>query len=107
MIKGVTEGFSKDLEIHGIGYKAEVQGSKLTLTLSMSHPVIYEVRKGITVEVPAPTKIKVSGIDKELVGQVAAEIRSIDPPEPYKGKGIRYSGEQVRKKLGKAMTKGQ
>ncbi|MFH1311902.1 MAG: 50S ribosomal protein L6 [Candidatus Eisenbacteria bacterium] len=101
MIRGVTEGFSKDLEIQGIGYKAEVQGQKLTLILSMSHPVIYEVREGIKVEVPIPTKIVVSGIDKELVGQVAAEIRRIDPPEPYKGKGIRYVGEYVKRKAGK------
>jgi large subunit ribosomal protein L6 len=101
MIHGVTQGFSKDLEIQGIGYKAEVQGQKLTLTLSMSHPVIYDVRKGITVEVPIPTKIIVSGIDKEAVGQVAAEIRRIDPPEPYKGKGIRYVGEYVKRKAGK------
>jgi large subunit ribosomal protein L6 len=101
MIQGVSEGFSKQLEIQGIGYKAEAQGQKLTLTLSMSHPVVYEVRKGVTVETPAPTKIVVNGIDKEAVGQVAAEIRRIDPPEPYKGKGIRYVGEYVRRKAGK------
>jgi large subunit ribosomal protein L6 len=102
MISGVTEGFSKNLEIEGIGYKAQIEGKKLMLTLSMSHPVAFEVPEGITVEVPAPTKIKVSGIDKELVGQVAANIRAIDPPEPYKGKGIRYVGEYVRRKAGKA-----
>jgi large subunit ribosomal protein L6 len=102
MIKGVTEGFSKDLEIQGIGYRAQLQGNKLTLTLSMSHPVLYEVREGVTVEVPEPTKISVKGIDKEIVGQVAAEIRGLDPPEPYKGKGIRYVGEYVKRKAGKA-----
>jgi large subunit ribosomal protein L6 len=101
MIRGVTEGFSKNLEIQGIGYKAEVQGQKLTLMLSMSHPVVYQVREGVKVDVPAPTRMTVSGIDKELVGQVAAEIRRIDPPEPYKGKGIRYVGEYVRRKAGK------
>lgn len=102
MIKGVTSGFLKELEIQGIGYKAELQGKKLKLSLSMSHPVEYDIREGVTIEVPQPTKITVSGIDKELVGQVAAEIRGIDPPEPYKGKGIRYVGEYVRRKAGKA-----
>ncbi len=102
MIIGVTEGFTRELEIQGIGYKAELQGNKLRLNLSMSHPVVYEVPKGVTVEVPEPTKIKVSGIDKQLVGQVAANIRAFDPPEPYKGKGIRYVGEHVRRKAGKA-----
>ena len=85
----------------GIGYKAELQGKKLTLALSMSHPVVYEAREGITIEVPSPTRITVSGMDKELVGQAAAEIRAIDPPEPYKGKGIRYVNEYVRRKAGK------
>jgi large subunit ribosomal protein L6 len=102
MVKGVTEGYSKELEIHGIGFRAQVDGKKLTLNLSMSHPAIYEAPEGITIEVPEPTRIKVSGIDKEKVGQVAAEIRSVDPPEPYKGKGIRYIGEYVRRKAGKA-----
>ncbi len=102
MIKGVTEGFRKELEIQGIGYKAELQGKKLTLTVSKSHPVIYEIRDDVKVEVPAPNRVIVSGIDKEVVGQVAAEIRSIDPPEPYKGKGIRYVDEYVRRKAGKA-----
>ena len=101
MIKGVTEPFFKQLEIEGIGYKAQVQGKKLTLNLSMSHPVIYEAREGITIEVPDPRKIKISGADKEAVGQVAAEIRGVFPPEPYKGKGIRYAGEYVRRKAGK------
>jgi large subunit ribosomal protein L6 len=102
MVKGVTEGFSKDLEIHGIGYRAAVEGKKLTLNLSMSHPAVYTVPKDITIEVPEPTRIRVIGVDKEKVGQVAAEIRAIDPPEPYKGKGIRYVGEYVRRKAGKA-----
>jgi large subunit ribosomal protein L6 len=102
MIKGVTEGFSKHLEIEGIGYKAQVQGDKLTLSLSHSHPVIYEAPEGITIEVPDPRKISVSGMDREVVGQTAAEIRMILPPEPYKGKGIRYVGEYVRRKAGKA-----
>jgi large subunit ribosomal protein L6 len=102
MITGVTDGFTRDLEIQGIGYKAELQGNKLNLMLSMSHPVVYEAPEGISIEVPAPTRIIVKGIDKETVGQVAAEIRGIDPPEPYKGKGIRYVGEYVRRKAGKA-----
>jgi large subunit ribosomal protein L6 len=102
MIKGVTDGFSKQLEIEGIGYKAQVQGKKLTLNLCYSHPVVYEAREGITIEVPDPRKINVTGADREDVGQTAAEIRMILPPEPYKGKGIRYAGEYVRRKAGKA-----
>jgi large subunit ribosomal protein L6 len=102
MVKGVVEGFSKDLEIQGIGYRAKVEGGKLTLDLSMSHQAVYEAPEGIKIEVPDPTRIRISGIDKEMVGQVAADIRRIDPPEPYKGKGIRYVGEYVRRKAGKA-----
>jgi large subunit ribosomal protein L6 len=102
MVKGVTEGFSKQLEIEGIGYKAQVQGKKLTLNLSMSHPVIFEAPEGITIESPDPRKITVSGADREMVGQIAANIRGVFPPEPYKGKGIRYVGEYVRRKAGKA-----
>jgi large subunit ribosomal protein L6 len=102
MILGVTQGFTKELEIHGIGYKAEMQGTKLNMNLSMSHPVVYEPPKGITIEVPDPERIRVLGIDKEAVGQVAADIRAFDPPEPYKGKGIRYVGEYVKRKAGKA-----
>lgn len=102
MIIGVTSGYKKELEIHGIGYKAELRGNKLTLNVSKSHPVVYEVPQNVKIEVPAPDRIVVSGIDKEAVGQVAAEIRAIDPPEPYKGKGIRYVGEHVRRKAGKA-----
>jgi len=102
MVKGVTEGFSKQLEIEGIGYKAQLQGKKLTLNLSMSHPVVFEAPEGITIEVPDPRKITVSGADREAVGQIAANIRGVFPPEPYKGKGIRYAGEYVRRKAGKA-----
>jgi len=102
MVRGVTEGFSKQLEIEGIGYKAQVQGKKLTLSLSMSHPVVFEAPEGITIEVPDPRKITVSGADREMVGQLAANIRGVLPPEPYKGKGIRYAGEYVRRKAGKA-----
>lgn len=102
MVLGVTDGFMKELEIHGIGYRAEMQGNKLSMNLSMSHPVVYEPPKGITIEVPDPERIRVLGIDKEAVGQVAADIRAFDPPEPYKGKGIRYVGEYVKRKAGKA-----
>lgn len=102
MVKGVSEGFQKELEIIGVGYRAALKGSDLDLSLGFSHPVIVTPEEGITFEVPAPTKIVVKGIDKQRVGQVAAEIRKIRPPEPYKGKGVRYAGEQVRRKLGKA-----
>jgi large subunit ribosomal protein L6 len=102
MVKGVTEGFYKHLEIEGIGYKALVQDKKLTLNLSMSHPVVFDSPEGITIEAPDPRKIIVSGADREMVGQVAANIRDVLPPEPYKGKGIRYVGEYVRRKAGKA-----
>jgi large subunit ribosomal protein L6 len=102
MVKGVSEGFQKELEIVGVGYRAALKGTDLDLSLGFSHPVIVKPEEGITFEVPAPTKIVVKGIDKQRVGQVAAEIRKIRPPEPYKGKGVRYAGEQVRRKLGKA-----
>jgi large subunit ribosomal protein L6 len=102
MVMGVTEGFEKGLEIVGIGYRANVQGKNLQLSLGYSHPVIYPVPEGIEVEVEKQNKITVKGIDKQQVGQVAAEIRSFRRPEPYKGKGIRYVGEQVRRKAGKA-----
>lgn len=106
MIKGVTEGFMRELEIHGIGYRAQMEGEKLVLNVSLSHPVIYEACEGIKIDLPevgrgADVRIRVTGIDKEKVGQVAAEIRAIDPPEPYKGKGIRYVGEYVKRKAGK------
>lgn len=102
MVQGVSEGFQKELEIVGVGYRAALKGSDLDLSLGFSHPVVVKPEEGITFEVPAPTKIIVKGIDKQRVGQVAAEIRKIRPPEPYKGKGVRYAGEHVRRKLGKA-----
>jgi large subunit ribosomal protein L6 len=103
MVVGVTEGFQKELEIHGVGYRANAQGDrKLELQLGFSHPVRVEAPDGITFEVPVPTQVIVSGSDKELVGQVAADIRSLRKPEPYKGKGVRYKDEYVRRKAGKA-----
>ncbi len=107
MIIGVTQGFSKTLEINGVGYRAAKQGQNINFTLGFSHPVVKEPPAGITFEVPAPNKIVVSGADKEVVGAVAAEIRTLRPPEPYKGKGIRYEGEYVRRKIGKAGAKGK
>ncbi len=101
MIKGVTAGFSKSLEIVGVGYKAELVGKNLQLALGFSHPILLSPPEGIKIEVAGGTKIAVSGVDKELVGQVTAKIRSLRPPEPYKGKGIRYQNEKVRKKAGK------
>jgi large subunit ribosomal protein L6 len=102
MVTGVTAGFEKGLEIVGIGYRAALQGRNLQLSLGYSHPVIYPIPDGIEVDVEKQNKITVKGIDKQKVGQVAAEIRSFRKPEPYKGKGIRYVGEQVRRKAGKA-----
>lgn len=107
MIVGVTQGFSKTLEINGVGYRAAKQGNNINFTLGFSHPVVKEPPAGITFEVPAPNRIVVSGADKEVVGAVAAEIRTLRPPEPYKGKGIRYEGEHVRRKIGKAGAKGK
>ena len=101
MVEGVTKGFEKRLEIHGVGYRASLRGADLELSVGYSHPVVIPARPGISFEVPAPTHIVVRGIDKQLVGQVAAEIRKVRPPEPYKGKGIRYQGEHVRRKVGK------
>jgi large subunit ribosomal protein L6 len=95
MAHGVSEGFEKKLELVGVGYRAQAQGSKLNLTLGFSHPVVYDVPQGITVETPSQTEVVVKGTDKQLVGQVAAEIRRYRPPEPYKGKGVRYSDERV------------
>jgi large subunit ribosomal protein L6 len=95
MIKGVSEGFEKKLELVGVGYRAQAQGRKLNLTLGFSHPVEYEAPDGISVETPSQTEIVIRGPDKQRVGQVAAEIRAFRPPEPYKGKGVRYSGERV------------
>ncbi len=102
MVEGVTKGFKKELELVGVGYKAEVRPFGLQLALGFSHPVKYESPKGIKLSAPQPTSIVIEGANKEVVGQVAAELRSIRPPEPYKGKGIKYVGEQVRRKAGKA-----
>jgi large subunit ribosomal protein L6 len=101
MVEGVSTGFRKALEIVGVGYRAEKKGDALVLTVGYSHEVRYPEPEGITITTPAPTQIVVEGIDKQKVGQVAAELRSVRPPEPYKGKGIRYKGEQVRRKAGK------
>jgi large subunit ribosomal protein L6 len=102
MVIGVSEGYSKNLEIVGVGYRAAMKGNDIELQLGFSHPVLVVAQPGITFEVPAPTKITVRGIDKQHVGQVAADIRKWRRPEPYKGKGVRYEGEKVRRKLGKA-----
>lgn len=102
MVLGVSEGFSKELEIQGVGYRAALKGQNLELQVGFSHPVLVEPQEGVTFEVPEPTRVIISGIDKEKVGQVAANVRGIRPPEPYKGKGIRYVGEYVRRKAGKA-----
>src|SRR5205809_2680515 len=101
MVDGVTKGFEKQLEIHGVGYRAQLKGSDLELAVGFSHSVTVKPRLGISFEVPAPTQIVVKGIDKQMVGQTASEIRKVRPPEPYKGKGIRYVDEQVRRKVGK------
>jgi len=101
MVKGVSEGFEKKLQLLGVGYRAQAQGSKLNLTLGFSHPVVYEMPQGVTVQTPTQTEIVVSGSDKQVVGQVAANIRAYRPPEPYKGKGVRYADEAVRRKEAK------
>jgi large subunit ribosomal protein L6 len=105
MVKGVTGGFKKELEIIGVGYKAAMKGKALALNIGFSHPVEMPVPEGLKVSTPAATKIVVEGIDKQKVGEFAAKVRRLYPPEPYKGKGIRYAGEEVRKKLGKALAK--
>lgn len=107
MVVGVTEGFKKTLEINGVGYRAAQAGKNVNLSLGFSHPVVVEPPAGITLEVPAPNKIVVSGISKEMVGEIAANIRKYREPEPYKGKGIKYEGEVVRRKVGKAGGKGK
>lgn len=104
MIKGVTQGYSKELEIIGMGFKAQIQGNNLNMQLGFSHPVNLPIPEGIKIETPKPTQIVVRGIDKEKVGRIATEIRKIYPPEPYKGKGIRFQGEYVKKKVGKAQA---
>ena len=101
MVEGVTKGFEKHLEIQGVGYRAQLKGTDLELAVGFSHSVTVKPREGITFEVPAPNQIVVRGIDKQKVGQTAAEVRKVRPPEPYKGKGIRYRDEQVRRKVGK------
>jgi large subunit ribosomal protein L6 len=101
MVEGVTKGFEKPLEIQGVGYRAALRGVDLELNVGYSHAVVKKAPQGITFEVPQPTQIVVKGIDKQRVGQVAAEVRAVRPPEPYKGKGIRYAGEYVRRKVGK------
>jgi large subunit ribosomal protein L6 len=101
MVEGVTKGFEKRLEIQGVGYRAALRGTDLELSVGYSHAVLVKPRQGITFEVPAPTQVVVKGTDKQQVGQTAAEIRKVRPPEPYKGKGIRYEGEYVRRKVGK------
>jgi large subunit ribosomal protein L6 len=101
MVTGVSDSYKKSLEIVGVGYKAELKGKNILLSLGFSHPIYFMPPDGITIEVPAPTQIHISGIDKELVGQVAAKLRSFRKPEPYKGKGIKYSDERIIKKAGK------
>jgi large subunit ribosomal protein L6 len=101
MVRGVTKGYEKKLELVGVGFRAQVQGKSLNLTLGFSHPVNVAIPEGITIETPSQTEIVVKGIDRQKVGQVAAEIRGIRPPEPYKGKGVRYTGEQITLKEGK------
>ncbi len=105
MVTGVSEGYTKKLEIVGVGYKAEMKGKKLLLTIGYSHPIIMSVPDSIQLSTPSPTEILVSGYDKELVGMVAAKIRSFRKPEPYKGKGIKYAGEYIRRKAGKTAGK--
>jgi large subunit ribosomal protein L6 len=105
LVQGVTQGYSKTLELVGTGYRAQVQGSTLTINIGYSHPVVFEAPKTITFETPAPTKIVVSGIDKQLVGNLAADIRAVRKPEPYLGKGIKYENEIIRRKEGKAGKK--
>src|SRR5436305_13225233 len=100
MVEGVTKGFEKRLEIQGVGYRAALRGTSLELNVGFSHPVVVEPRAGIAFEVPVPTQVVVKGVDKQQVGQTAAEVRAVRPPEPYKGKGTRYEGEHVRRKVG-------
>ena len=104
MVQGVVAGFSKELEIVGVGYRAQLSGKQLSLSVGFSHPVLVPIPEGITVEVPKPTSVIIKGFDKQLVGQFAANVRRVAPPEPYKGKGINYAGEVIRRKAGKAAT---
>lgn len=107
MIKGVTEGYTRELEIIGVGFKAAVSGNNLNMALGFSHPVNMAIPPGIKIETPKPTHLVIKGIDKELIGKVATEIRAVYPPEPYKGKGVRFVGEHVKKKVGKAQATGK
>ena len=104
MVQGVIQGFQKDLELSGVGYKAQVSGQRLEMYVGFTHPIIFTAPVGITLEVPKVTQVVVKGVDKQLVGQVAARIRAFAPPEPYKGKGIKYVGEVIRRKAGKAVA---
>jgi large subunit ribosomal protein L6 len=104
-VQGVSEGFAKKLEIQGVGYRCQMKGASLELLLGFSHPVVIDPPEGITIQAPEPTKIEISGIDKQLVGQVAADIRAVRPPDSYHGKGVRYAGERVRLKAGKAAAR--
>lgn len=106
MVIGVSKGFSIDLEIVGVGYKAESKDKEIVLNLGFSHPIHYPLPEGVTAEVPEPTKIRISGFEKDKVGQVAAEIRGFRPPEPYKGKGVKYAGEIIKRKAGKTAASG-
>lgn len=106
MVTGVTEGYSQKMELVGVGYKAEMKGKKVQLSLGFSHPILFVPPDSIKIETPQPTAVLISGIDKQLVGQVAAKIRSFRPPEPYKGKGVKYEGEHIRRKAGKAAAAG-
>lgn len=103
MVAGVSQGFQKSLEIHGVGFRAQVQGATLTMSLGFSHPVVFPIPDGIKITVQENTKVLIEGIDKQKVGQAAADIRAFYPPEPYKGKGIRYTGEQILRKEGKTV----
>jgi large subunit ribosomal protein L6 len=103
MVEGVSKGFSKELEVEGVGFRAAVQGQTLNLSLGFSHPILFPIPKDIKISVTENTKISISGVDKKAVGQVAADIRRFYPPEPYKGKGVRYAGEQIRRKEGKTV----
>lgn len=107
MVEGVTKGFTKTMDIEGVGYKAEMRGKNLYLLLGFSHPILFIPPPGVNFAVSSPTAVSVSGIDKQLVGEVAAKVRALRPPEPYKGKGVRYTGEQIRRKAGKSGGKGK
>ncbi len=102
MVNGVTKGFEKKLEIIGVGYRAEMKGSNIQMILGFSHPILFRPPQGVKLETPSPTSIRISGVDRQLVGQVAAKLRAFRPPEPYKGKGVKYENEYIRRKAGKA-----